>query len=318
MTQLYQPVPEGVNTLYDAGAFLFRLTDENRPAENTGFYDRQLSLDDLLEHLERGQRLGIEPRSINTVVVDIDDGNADRFLHNFRPMSVCRSRTPGRVHAYYRHEGGRIRPRPFDAPVFGIRGDLKHARSYAVLYNAPKLANDITNGSHGVPFIEVEQALVTGPYAAQGGQRGPLTPPAANHVSDGSPPSPGYHRHTWILSKLIAARVDGMDPKAIHRYAVELHGALDQAPDDVPHYFPRSEAIAIADFVAARSYSAEHQRAAGVRSGEARRARTADRDRRILEELQTGSSIRRIAEDLEVSRRTVARVKDRKRACLGD
>ena len=88
MTQLYQPVLDSVNTLYDAGARLFRLTDENRPAETAGFYGRQLSLDDLLEHLERGRRLGIEPRSINTVVVDIDHGDADHFLHNFRPLSV--------------------------------------------------------------------------------------------------------------------------------------------------------------------------------------------------------------------------------------
>ena len=52
MTKLYQREREGVNTLYRAGARLFRLTDENRPAESKGFFDRQLSLDDLLEHLK--------------------------------------------------------------------------------------------------------------------------------------------------------------------------------------------------------------------------------------------------------------------------
>ena len=129
----YSTAADSVNSLYAAGARLFRLTDENRPAEARGFYDRQLSLDDLLEHVERGQRLGIEPRSISTVVVDVDDGNADHFLHNFRPMSVCRSRTPGRVHAYYRHEGGRVSPRPFSAPLFRISGDLKYEKSYVAL-----------------------------------------------------------------------------------------------------------------------------------------------------------------------------------------
>ena len=313
----YPPLsPESVvavNTLYAAGARLFRLTDENRPAESRGFYDRQPSLDALLAHLDNGHRLGIEPQSINTVAVDVDDGDPSSFIHAFRPLSVYRSRTPGRVHAFYAHDGARISPQPFDAPLFRISGDLKHTKSYVALYDTQRLAEDITNGSLGVPFIEVAKAIVTGPLAAQGGQRGPLTPPAgANASPDDSTPSPSYHRHTWLLSKLIAARVDGRDPKALRRYARKLHTALFQPPDDVPHYFPWAEAKDIADFVAARSYSVEHQRAAGIRSGVSRRARSAERDTQILGLLDKGHSIRRIAEDIEVSRRTVARVKDRR------
>ena len=193
MTKLYQRELEAVNTLYDEGALLFRLSDKNSPAENRGFYDRQLSLDDLLEHLERRGRLGIEPQSIGTVAVDIDDGNADRFLHNFRPLSMYKSKTEGRCHAYYRHDGGRVRSQPFGAPVFKISGDLKHTRSFVALYDAARLANDLTNGSLGVPYQEVKQALVTGPLAAQGGQRRPLGSPVGSNSNPGvSPPSPGY------------------------------------------------------------------------------------------------------------------------------
>ena len=177
----YPPLsPESVvavNTLYDMGAFLFRVGPSNKPAESRGFYGRQLSLDDLLEHLERRGRLGIEPRSIGAVVVDVDDGNVDHFIQTFRPMSVYRSKTEGRCHAFYNHDGGRVSPRPFNAPLFRVSGDLKHTRSYAVLYNPQRLAKDLSTGSLGVPYLEVEQALVTGPPAAQGGQRGPLTPP---------------------------------------------------------------------------------------------------------------------------------------------
>ena len=96
LSQLYQPELEAVNTLYSQGAFLIRLTDKNRPAESKGFFDRQRSLDDLLEHLERRGRLGIEPQSINTVAVDIDHGDGDLFLHNFSPLSLYRSKTEGR------------------------------------------------------------------------------------------------------------------------------------------------------------------------------------------------------------------------------
>ena len=314
MTQLYQPVLDSVNTLYDAGARLFRLTDENRPAESRGFYDRQLSLDDLLEHLERRGRLGIEPRSIGAVVVDIDDGDPDRFTQAFSPMSLCKSKTEGRCHVYYRHEGFRVSPQPFDAPVFGIKGDLKYKRSYVALYDTARLANDLTNGSRGVPYQEVEQALVTGPLAVQGGQRGPLTPPVGSNANPGDPtPSPCYQRHNWLLEKLTAGRVDGMDPKALRRYALSLHDALVQTPGLVPHYFPLSEAISIANFVSARSYSVEHQRARGVRSGQARRAKSAPRDKRILALLNAGNSIRRTAAIVGASSSAVARVKDRQK-----
>ena len=180
MTQLYQPELEAVTTLYAKGARLLRLTDENRPAESRGFFNRQLSLDALLEHLERGHLLGLEPQSINTVAVDIDHGNGDRLLHNFPPLSLYTSKTEGRCHAYYRHDGGRVSPRPFNAPVFRISGDLKHERSYVALYDASQLAFDLIRGSLGVTFSEVEQALVTGPLAAQGGQRGPLGSPVVS------------------------------------------------------------------------------------------------------------------------------------------
>ena len=308
MARPYHSVLEGVNTLYNKGAFLFRLTDENRPAESRGFFNRQLSLDALLEHLERGQRLGIEPSSINTVAVDIDHGDPHSFTQAFRPMSVYRSKTEGRCHAYFRHKGAKVSPRPFSAPLFQISGDLKHAKSYAVLYDAPRLAEDLSRGNLGVPFIEVKQALVTGPPAAQGGQRGPLGSPVGSKT-----PSPGYQRHNWLLGKLTAARVDGMEGQALRRYAHKLHASLVQTPGLVPHFFELAEALTIADFVAARSWSTAHQRARGVRSGLARRAGSAARDKRILALLDKGLSIRRIAEDISVSRRTVARVKDRQR-----
>ena len=184
------------------------------------------------------------------------------------------------------------------------------------MYDAPRLAEDLSRGSLGVPFEEAREALVTGPLAAQGGQRGPLTPPVESNASPDDS-TPGYQRHNWILARLTAGRVDGMAPKALRRYALSLHDALDQPPDDVPHYFQLSEALAIADFVSARSYSTAHQRAAGIRSGEARRARSAARDTHILSLLDKGHSIRRIAEILHVTRQTVGRVQDRKRSLHG-
>ena len=312
MNKPYNTVADSVNSLYQHGAFLFRLDGDNRPAETKGFYGRQLRLDDLLEHVERRGRLGLEPQSINCVAVDIDHGDPDSFTQAFRPLSVYRSRTPGRVHAYYHHSGGKVRSQTFAAPLFKVEGDLKHTRSYAVLYNAWRLAEDITNGNLGIPFIEVKQALVIGGVAAQGGQRGPSPPPAGvNAIPADAAPSPWFRRHHWILARLIAARVDGMKREALRRYAVELHTALIQPPGPVPHYFPLSDALRMAWDISNRDYSPERQSARGVLSGQARRAKSAGRDRRIVDMINAGLSIRRIAEDIEVSRRTVARVRDR-------
>ena len=138
MTELYQRELDSVNTLYDAGARLFRLTDKNRPAESKGFFDRQLSLDDLLEHLERGHRLGIEPQSVNCVAVDIDLGDPDRFIHNFRPLSMYESKTKGRCHAYYRHDGGTVSPQPFNAPMFAISGEFEAHAEFCRVVRRPE------------------------------------------------------------------------------------------------------------------------------------------------------------------------------------
>ena len=228
---------------------------------------------------------------------------------------MYRSKTPGRVHAYFRHDGDRVSPQPFNAPLFTISGDLKHTKSYVALYDAAQLANDITNGSLGVPFSEVEKAIVTGPPAAQGGQRGPLTPPVGSNANPCvSTASPWHNRHDWILGKLTAARVDGMEGQALRRYAHKLHASLVQTPGLVPHFFELAEALTIADFVSTRSYSTEHQRAAGILSGQARRARSAARDTRILDLLNTGLSIRRTAARLGLSRQVVQKAKDRQRA----
>ena len=177
METLSPKTAESVDTLYSKGARLFRLSDENKPAEAKGFFDRQLSLDELLEHQERGGRLGIEPSSIDTVVVDIDHGNADRLIQNFEPQSMYPSKTQGRCHVFYRHDGARVSPQPFDAPLFRVSGDLKCARSYVALYGPQQLAADLSRGERGVTFAEVLKALVTGPPAAQGGQRRALAPP---------------------------------------------------------------------------------------------------------------------------------------------
>ena len=74
-----------------------------------------------------------------------------------------------------------------------------------------------------------------------------------------------------------------MEGQALRRYAHKLHASLGQPPDDWYRItFQLSEALEIANFVSARSWStAASTRSQAIRSGQARRAKSAPRDKRI-------------------------------------
>ena len=59
--------------------------------------------------------------------------------------------------------------------------------------------------------------------------------------------------------------------------------------------------------------SAEQQALKGVRSGQARRERTQERDRRILEALEAGWGVREVARAENLPRSTVSDIRTRRR-----
>ena len=313
--------PNVVNTLYSAfGAQLLRVREDKAPAESRGWIDRQLSLDDLLEHVESDGLLGLIPASVGLVAVDVDEGDAARLLSDFPPACAYRTRRTNGIHAFYPHDGPPIPQRRWHAPIFRTSGDLRHARGYVVLWNAERLTEDLSRGSGGLPFAEVRQALVTRPPAPQGRQATPKLPPDGTEPTpDDSPPSPFHLRHEYLKDKLKAARTDGMQGPALRQYAVFLHGQLIQPPDPrVSHRFELSEALSLASWAARWSWDSSSQRAKGRRSGQVRRDRNADRDQRIVVMLGAGMSQRETARTLGVSRGTVEQVKRRELAGDGD
>ena len=297
-----------VNTLYtEFGAQLLRVKANKTPAESRGWMDRQLSLDGLQEHFDRGGLLGLVPASVGLVAVDIDEGDSTSLLHNFPPFAAYRTKRPGGVHAYYSYSGPPIPQRRWVAPVFHTSGDLRHARGYVVLWDAERLTEDLNRGSGGVSFKEARQALVTDAPAPQGGPKSP--PVASQPTPDDSPPSPARSRHVWVKARLIAARVDGLQAPALREYALQLHAGLVQPPDPrVPHRLPLAEVLALADWAAAMRWDPQTQAERGRRSGQARRVRTAQRDAEIIALLETGLSIRETALVLGISKSTVGRV----------
>ena len=300
--------PNVVNTLYNAfGAQLLRVRADKAPAESRGWVDRQPSLDDLLAHVESDGLLGLTPASLDAVVVDVDVGDPAGLLSAFPPRALYQ--TPrGGVHAYYQHDGAPVRQHRWVAPVFRTSGDLRHGSGgYVVLWQPERLIDDLRRARRSVKFAEVRQALVVSPPAPQGRQATPKSPPDGTEPTpDDLAPSPARSRHAWVKARLIAARVDGRTGPELRQYARQLHAGLVQPPDPrVPHFFPLAEALAVAQWVAGRDWSSEQQRLRGLRSGQHRRSRTADRDQRIVAMLRAGRSQRETARALGVTRRIV-------------
>ena len=287
-----------------------------RQPKNRGWPARQLSLDLALAHVEAGGVLGLTPASLDAVVVDVDVGDPARLLSAFPPRALYQ--TPrGGVHAYYQHDGAPVRQHRWVAPVFRTSGDLRHGSGgYVVLWQPERLIDDLRRARRSVKFAEVRQALVVSPPAPQGRQATPKSPPDGTEPTpDDLAPSPARSRHAWVKARLIAARVDGRTGPELRQYARQLHAGLVQPPDPrVPHFFPLAEALAVAQWVAGRDWSSERQRLRGLRSGQARRARTAERDAEILSLLRAGRSQRQVAAELGVSRDVVRKTQGRYRA----
>lgn len=309
-THVTRPDTYAVNTLYARGAKLLRVHADKTPAERAGWPDRQLSLDDLLPHVESGGLVGLEPYSIDLTVLDVDGGDPDKLAHNFTPAAYCRSGRRDRAHLYYRSDREHAQ-QDWRAPLFGCSGQIRSRRGgYVVLWEPARLADDLEIGRTGAAMFEdVLQALDLRPST----QRAAQSPPAAQDTEHhDTPPSPAHHRHAWMKTKIIAARVDGKDGPELRQYAKFLHEGLVQPPDPrVPHHLDIREALALADWAASMRWDREAQAERGRRSGEARRALTAERDAEIIQLLASGLSERQTASKAGVTRRVVQRVKDR-------
>ena len=145
-----------------------------------------------LEHVERGQRLGIEPAEASAPLPWTSTTATPTASFTTSPRYLCTgARRPAGSTPTIVMMGGKVAPSALRrAGVQNLRGS-EAQKVICPLYDASQLAFDLSRGSLGVPFIELEQALVTGPLAVQGGQRGPLTPPAGSDASpDDSTASP--------------------------------------------------------------------------------------------------------------------------------
>ena len=290
---------QAVNTLAQHfGAHLIRVKSDKRPAESKDWQHRQLPLDDLLEHVDRGGRVAITPESISKVVLDIDYGDALRFASTFPPAAWVPSRRPGRTHLYY-SSSKTYSQTGWSAPMFGVSGQVRSRRGgYVVLWQPPALVEDLERGrvpgvGDPVPFAEPLKALDLG------------------RAADG-PESGGERRNTGPGTESCrAALLDGLVKASVAGESVRAAAARLWAEMDHPGHLGPAELERLVSWVQAHRWDSDAQRQRGILSGVARRAPNIDRDAAIADMLESGGSLRSTAAAFDLSVGAVRQVKAR-------
>ena len=281
-----------VETLHKHGASMLRVHPSKAPAEAKGWPERQLSLDDALAWQGQGGLVGVQPSSIELTALDVDAGTPTELLEEVTPMAVCPTRRAGGLHLYFHSQleytGRRWAHKGASGDIRGRQG------AYVVLWAGQPLADALDKGTPGDDFADVAR-LLDYPVAPSSGK---------TDVADGEEQG----RHAYVLQRLVEARINGITPDEAIALAMRLWREAPQPPN-ASHTFPVDEALAIATWVAAHSWSSDAQRERGVISGQAARARNGLRNSAITRMLNEGHTIDKVAVVFGVSRDTVKRTK---------
>ena len=249
-----------VNALVARGAFLLRVAPDKRPAESRGFYHRQLSLDDLLAHVDQGGLVGMIPESVGMVVLDVDRGPWSSVADAFPPAAVCRSRLPQRRHLYFRA----ARPVSNQPWRYGTcSGEIRSRKGgYAIVWDSGALLDGLESPG-GVDFADVLPALDMTPL--------PRTPGA---TGGGPAVGPATGCRAAILAGLVQARGAGLTGQDLWAAAYHLHN--DTGHDD--GHLPFSAVRPLVAFVRGKSWDSASQQRKALALGVTRRAALVDRD----------------------------------------
>ena len=277
---------DGIKALHERGAHLIRVSPSKRPAEPPGWVDNPPDLAALLEHVDRGGRVGINPQSVGLALMDVDHGPPDAIAHYFRPFAFCRSGRPERAHLYYRsaHAVGQQRWR------YGrCSGELRgRPGGYAVVWDSAPLLEALVSPG-GVDFEDVLPEL-------------DLSRPPKPHTAAVQ----GVSCRSVLMDALIAARRAGLTGDDLWAAAWYAFTALDH-----PGHLAFAEVRPLVSWAAARSWDTESQREKALIGGAHRRARNAARDARIAAMLLTGGSLRSTAAAFGLSVGAIQKVKTR-------
>ena len=254
--------------------------------------------------------IGVVPFSLFTTGADIDGGDPDSLRSTFPPLADVSTRRDGGRHFYYRDNRPR-RNRNWQA--FGCRGQIRGSNGFLVLWqaDAPTRILDGLDRGAGVAFpadmfdaagIEVEPLTSSTP----------LTLPAVETSIDLETVWPGA-RNASLFD--VVRHWAYAEPKDMGLLNWKAHvqdftrAQNDRFPVPLDARELRDVAYSISTWVwagggaqhHALSRRSERQRLKGIKSGQARRARNAERDAAILRDIAAGMSKRAVARKYDLA-----------------
>ena len=283
-----------------------------------------------------GLELGIIPYSIGTSALDVDRGDVDRLVAETAPLVTLKS--PRGYHCYYYDDEGRRNSR---WNGYGCYGDVRSARGFLRLYEG-----GIERLSSALSLTLSDTVLFPTDVLQSGEYRPPCSPmPAGEFCPPCSPLSMNITGEPYAKTPDEMPALEAVQEGARNNslfdyvrfrayrqvtgdnYQVWEDWVLKEAregnarfPKPLPQSEIRSVAHSVASWIWSRSSggpidrSASAQRRRGMKSGRARRRRTAERDVAIVEAVEAGQPMRAVAKAHGLSVSTVHHIVNRRRS----
>ena len=287
-----------LEVLYGRGAH-FVLCRGKRPIWK-GWLCRRPPLEAVAAH---GPELGIIPSSIGTSALDVDRGDVDRLAAETVPLVTLK--TPRGHHCYYYDEEERPNSHWY---AHGCYGDVRSAHGFLRVYEGgiERLAGALSSTpSDAAPFpIDVLQATE---------RRSPCSPlsmerPRAINVKtpEDLPALEAVQEGARNISLFDHVRFEAYRQDKECNFNDWAAWLLEVAREGNARFakpLPDSEVRSVAQSISTWTWSgggpidhsASAQRRRGIKSGWARRRRTADRDKAIVAAVEAGKSMRAVA-----------------------
>ena len=321
----------GLAALYALGAH-FTLCDaaSKRPVwpngSGKGWNRKRPALDAVLSWSLAGYLVGVIPVSLGLTALDVDAGDPySHLIPDHPPLAVVSSNRPGRVHAYYPTPQTPVRDA--DWALAGCSGQVRHRGNLILWHDAPqRLAAALATASGQGEQLGFPAGVLDGLSAAEtamqlrglevwttadlsavkSGERNKSVFDATRHWAYYEPRSPTYDE--WLAKcRAVALEARAQIPLALPAYteAEALRTAKSVAQYTFGSHSRRSKHW---------NASPSAQRSRGRLSGMARRERTEDRDREIVDLAATGTmSQRAISAQYGISQSAVSYILKRDR-----
>ena len=259
--------------------------------------------------------VGLVPYSIGLAALDVDHGNPSRLLREYPPATT--QLTPRGIHAFYQHDV----PLPNGKwSLMGCSGDIRSANGYVVLYQPERLV-EVQHGGPlpltGLKPPHVRREWGTQPLDAETDPEHDDLLRAVWGIYWRIPRAARGQRHETL--KRVLARATGA-PRNWNRSRREVRTLAHwvAAHFETRDGFTFAEIERMADWIHRRRQASlqsgrqakgfsEIQRRRNVASQAVRSERSAAQAKRIREMRRQGMAVKRIAERLSVSVRTVSR-----------